>query len=84
MGHQIVCCVRDKNRFNPLKSLKENISVIELDFPDMSQVTANVAAKHSLQDLLQRIDAVEELRANLETNAQEQLALEVAFLNAFG
>jgi hypothetical protein len=30
------------------------------------------------------MEAVEELRANLDTNAQEQLALEVGFLKAFG
>ena len=30
-GHHVVCCVRDKNRFNN-KYLSENISVIEADF----------------------------------------------------
>lgn len=31
-GHHIVCCVRDKNRFNPPKSLKNRIDIIEVDF----------------------------------------------------
>ena len=30
-GHHVVCCVRDVNRFNPPESLKQNISVIEID-----------------------------------------------------
>jgi len=32
MGHQIVCCVRDIQRFNPPKDLKDNIEIIEVDF----------------------------------------------------
>ncbi len=31
-GHQVVCCVRDKNRFNLTKYPVENIEVIEADF----------------------------------------------------
>lgn len=30
-GHDVVCCVRDKNRFNPPKSLKSRITIIQLD-----------------------------------------------------
>ncbi len=35
-GHEVVCCVRDIKRFNPPKSLKENLSVIKLDLLDES------------------------------------------------
>jgi len=35
-GHHVVCCVRDKSRFNPLPSLVENITVIEIDLLDNS------------------------------------------------
>ncbi len=31
-GHQIVCCVRDKNRFNALKYADNALSVVEVDF----------------------------------------------------
>lgn len=31
-GHDVVCCTRDKNRFNPPASLLKNIEVIEVDF----------------------------------------------------
>ena len=31
-GHQVVCCVRDKNRFNHKNYSAENLSIIEVDF----------------------------------------------------
>ena len=31
-GHDVVCCVRDKKRFNTKKYASENLSVIEADF----------------------------------------------------
>lgn len=37
-GHQVVCCVRDTNRFNPDKALRPNIEVIEVDFLDKNSV----------------------------------------------
>ncbi|MFT5467338.1 MAG: DNA polymerase-3 subunit delta' [Verrucomicrobiales bacterium] len=37
-----------------------------------------------LRDLLRRLDALEDLRTNLNTNIQETLALEAGFLAAFG
>ena len=30
-GHEVVCCVRDLDRFHPPNSLKSKISIIELD-----------------------------------------------------
>lgn len=35
-GHEVVCCVRDSNRFNPPESINQKISVIEIDFLDES------------------------------------------------
>ena len=64
--------------------VRQKCGVSQLDLSSASAATSSVADKHPLPDLLQRIDALEALRANLETNAQEQLALEVAFLEAFG
>ncbi len=31
-GHQVVCCVRDKNRFNATQYNTQNLSVVEADF----------------------------------------------------
>ena len=33
-GHEVVCCVRDAKRFNSPESLKQKVSVIEIDFLD--------------------------------------------------
>ena len=55
-----------------------------LDFPQSAEAMRGVAEKLPLSDLLQRMEAIEDLRVTLETNAQEQLALEVGFLKAFG
>ncbi len=33
-GHEVVCCVRDLNRFDPPESLKNKISIIQLDLLD--------------------------------------------------
>ena len=37
-GHHVVCCVRDKSRFESTKSLMESISVIEIDLLDDSSL----------------------------------------------
>ena len=64
--------------------VRQKCSVERLDFPKYKKVTQEVADANELSDLLQRMRALEELRANMETNVSEQLALEVAFLTAFG
>ena len=33
-GHEVVCCVRDSKRFEPPESIKQMVSVIEIDFLD--------------------------------------------------
>lgn len=55
-----------------------------LDFPESAEKLRPVAEKESEARLLQRMQALEELRRNLETNAFEPLALDVGFLKAFG
>ena len=64
--------------------VRQKCAVSRLDFPAEKGTTAKVAEAHELSDLLRRMDGMESLRANLETNVQEQLALEVAFLTSFG
>lgn len=54
-----------------------------LDFPASAEQIKAVAAAEDLGRLLRRMDALGELRSTLDTNAQEQLALEVGFLKAF-
>jgi uncharacterized protein YbjT (DUF2867 family) len=31
-GYQVICCVRDANRFNPDKALLPHIEIMEMDF----------------------------------------------------
>ena len=38
-GHQVICCARDKDRFNAPKSLLPYISVIEIDLLDSASMT---------------------------------------------
>ena len=38
-GYDVICCVRDKSRFNPPQSLKEKISVIEIDLLKISSLS---------------------------------------------
>lgn len=37
-GHHVICCVREKKRFNPPKSLQGNITLIEIDLLDYSSL----------------------------------------------
>lgn len=54
-----------------------------LDFPASAPHTQAIAGAEDLNRLVRRMEALGELRSNLDTNAQEQLALEVGFLKAF-
>jgi DNA polymerase III subunit delta' len=55
-----------------------------LDFPDTANALRAIADAESETKLLQRMQALDSLRRTLETNASEQLAIEVGFLKAFG
>lgn len=39
-GHEVICCVRDPKRFNPPESLKESITVLQLDLLDNASLDA--------------------------------------------
>jgi len=56
----------------------------DLDFPAWAEPTARLAGAMSAKDVLRRIAALEALQENFGRNVQEQLAIEVAFLEAFG
>ena len=54
-----------------------------LDLPDFASATATLAQRNSLDELARRVQAIEKLRAQLNTNVFEALALEVGFIRAF-
>ena len=39
-NHEVVCCVRDRKRFNPPESMKDRIKVIEVDLLDSESLKA--------------------------------------------
>lgn len=55
-----------------------------LDFPEYAADTAVLAQRYPTGDVLRRVAALEGLRENFGRNVQEQLAIEVAFMTAFG
>lgn len=55
-----------------------------LDFPTYSEETLALAKTLTTAEVLGRVAALEGLRENFNRNVQEQLAIEVAFLGAFG
>jgi DNA polymerase III subunit delta' len=55
-----------------------------LDLPEYRASSANLAERLSKVELLRRLDALQSLMDSLSRNVQEALAIEVAFLKAFG
>lgn len=55
-----------------------------IDLADYEPAVTAAAKRISAADLHRRLAAAESLRRHLQTNVSEALALEVAFLNAFG
>jgi len=69
-GHEVVCCVRDKNRFYCPIEFQKNVSVIEVDFLKIETLTAiptNIDAAyyliHSMSDTDENYDDLEKLSA---------------------
>lgn len=55
-----------------------------LALPGYEEATAGVGMRLENRELLRRIQALEQLRENLQTNVNESLAIEVALLEVFG
>lgn len=54
-----------------------------MDVPELEAVSRNLANQETLPRLVQRVDALEQMRNDLETNATEALVLEVGCLGGF-
>jgi len=87
-GHDVICCVRDKNRFYYPEKFKESIKVIEVDFlnreslagiPD--DIDAAYYLIHSMSSSVVNYDELESLSANYfiekinKTNARQIIYL---------
>ncbi len=69
-GHDIICCVRDKNRLSIDQETRKKVSVIEIDFlttPDPSKLPKNIDAAyyliHSMSSSTKDFDKQEEISA---------------------
>jgi len=76
-GHEVVCCVRDKNRFNIKKNSNPKITVIEVDFlkkESLNQIPDDIEVAyyliHSMSTQSGDFQELEELSA---TNFKERL-----------
>ncbi len=72
-GHEVVCCVRDKNRFNSKKYLQANLSIIEVDFLD----------EESLQNIPNDIDVAYYLIHSMSTQSGDFGSMEEQCANNF-
>ncbi len=64
--------------------LRQQQGAAGLDLPDFATRTAEIARAMPAHQALARLAALEEMRENLGRNIREDLAIEAAFLKAFG
>lgn len=65
-------------------ALRQQHGAPEVDHPEFREATAALASRLSTAELLRRTAALAELRDHFGRSIQEQLAIECAFLKAFG
>jgi uncharacterized protein YbjT (DUF2867 family) len=88
-GHEIVCCVRDKKRFDIQKYLDERVSIIETNFLDLKtlkeipdDIDAAYYLIHSMSAKRQDFEELERISANNFKNRIEQTkAKQVIYLS---
>ncbi|MFZ1571875.1 MAG: SDR family oxidoreductase [Candidatus Kapaibacterium sp.] len=79
-GHEVICCVRDKNRFHNSEVFKnDNISIIELDFlkenvfnPCLLDIDVVYYLIHSMSDNSTTFDKLEDVSAHNFVNFIKQ------------
>ena len=72
-GHEVICCVRDKIRFNGKKYQSSSLSVIEVDF----------LKQHTLQDIPDDIDVAYYLIHSMSTSSGDFEKMEEISANNF-
>jgi uncharacterized protein YbjT (DUF2867 family) len=77
-GHHVVCCVRDKSRFNPPISLNKNISIIEIDLldaPSLSKIPDEIDVAYYLVHSMSSSDDYKLLEQKSAINFRERISL---------
>ena len=75
-GHTVVCCVRDKNRFNPPSSIRNNIEVIQIDFlkaDTLDQIPKDIDGAYYLMHSMSTSDDYENMELQSAFNFREAL-----------
>ncbi|MDF1814483.1 MAG: hypothetical protein P1V20_19915 [Verrucomicrobiales bacterium] len=65
-------------------ALRQQNGGTRLDLPEFADATLQLAQNSTSDELSRKVDAIDQLRSHLNTNATESLALEVGFIKAFG
>lgn len=88
-GHEIVCCVRDKNRFDSRKYLSDRIKVIEVNFLDkksLGEIPEDIDVAyyliHSMSAANEDFEELEKISAtNFKERIQQTSARQVIYLS---
>lgn len=88
-GHNLICCVRDKNRLTINKSLLEHVEIIEIDFlnnPDVESFPKNIDAAyyliHSMTTSTAKFDLLEtQAASNFKTLMEATSVKQVIYLS---
>jgi len=76
-GHEIICCVRDKNRFDSRKYLSDRLKVIEVNFLDeksLGEIPVDIdAAYYLIHSMSAANEDFEELEKISATNFKEHV-----------
>jgi len=88
-GHEVICCVRDKNRFNQKNQLTSKLSVIEADFlkaESLQQIPTDIDVAyyliHSMSTQSGDFEDMEEVCAtNFKKRIEETNAKQVIYLS---
>lgn len=75
-GHEVVCCTRDKSRFNPPQSLRKHLSVIEIDLLDEStlyRIPEDIDAAYYLVHSMTSSDNFSDLEEKSAVNFRKRI-----------
>jgi len=88
-GHEVICCVRDKSRFNTKNVLSKNITVIEVDFlkyESLNQIIDDIDVAyyliHSMSTQTGKFESMEEASAvNFKKRLEQTNVRQVIYLS---
>ena len=76
-GHEVICCVRDKQRFSPPKSMRQHIQVVEVDFLEentLQNIPKNIDGAYYLIHSMASSSDYEEMERRSAENFRKTLS----------